>query len=281
MRQVVETAKFWHDRALGDLEILRATYITHAFAPHIHEGYAIGVIERGAETFAYRHATHIAGAGSLVVIHPGEVHTGEALTPVGWSYRMLYPEAVQLQRAASQLTGVVSDYPFFRAAVIHDPQLVQQFVHLHTHLEAGVTVLERESYWLAFLTQLITRHGDGQRPLTTVQRSANHRLLQQALAYLETNYAANVTLDELAAQTHLSAYHLLRLFKATYGLPPHAYLTQLRVQRAKRLLLAGQSIARVALDVGFTDQSHLTRHFKRIVGVPPGQYIQTGRRRHK
>ena len=273
MKQVVETAKFWHDRALGDLEILRATYITHAFAPHVHEGYAIGVIERGAETFAYRHSTHIAGAGSLVVIHPGEVHTGEAVTTsVGWSYRMLYPEAVQLQRAASQLAGVATDYPFFRAPVIKDPQLVQQFVHLHTQLEAGATVLERESYWLAFLTQLIARHGDGRFAMPPPQPRADRALLQQTLAYLETNYAAAITLDELAAQVHLSPYHLLRLFKATYGLPPHAYLTQLRVQRAKRLLLAGQSIATVAVDVGFSDQSHLSRHFKRIVGVPPGQY---------
>lgn len=272
MKPLAETTKFWHDRALGDLEILRATYVTHTFAPHVHEGYAIGVIERGAETFAYRHATHVADAGSLVIVHPGEVHTGEALTPVGWSYRMLYPEAVQLQRAASQLTGVASDYPFFRGAVIKDPQLVQQFVHLHTHLEAGATVLERESYWLAFLTQLIARHGDTHHALPTRQPKADRVLVQQALAYLETNYAANVTLDELATQTHLSPYHLLRLFKATYGLPPHAYLTQLRVQQAKRLLLAGQPIATVALAVGFVDQSHLTRHFKRIVGVPPGQY---------
>ena len=272
MKQAVETAKFWHDRSLGDLEILRATYVTHAFAPHIHEGYAIGVIERGAETFTYRHATHVAGAGSLVVIHPGEVHTGEAVTPVGWSYRMLYPEAIQLQRAASQLTGTGSNYPFFRAPVITDPQLVQQFIHLHTHLEAGATVLERESHWLAFLTQLIARHGDGRHSGPTQQPRSDRALLQQALAYLEANSAAAITLDELAAQVHLSPYHLLRIFKATYGLPPHAYLTQLRVQRAKRLLLAGQSIASIALAVGFTDQSHLTRHFKRIVGVPPGQY---------
>jgi AraC-like DNA-binding protein len=272
VKQIVETAKFWHDRALGDLEILRATYITHAFTPHVHEGYAIGVIEGGAETFAYRQATHVAGAGSLVVINPGEVHTGQALTNAGWSYRMLYPEAAQLQRAASQLAGVPRDYPFFNAAVIQERQLVQQFVHLHTHLEAGATVLERESYWLAFLAQLIARHGDANRALAIFQPRANRGLLQQVIDYLETNYAANVTLDELAAQVHLSAYHLLRLFKAAYGLPPHAYLTQLRVQRAKRLLRAGRPIAAVALDVGFTDQSHLTRHFKRIVGVPPGQY---------
>lgn len=119
---------------------------------------------------------------------------------------------------------------------------------------------------------LIDRHGDGHHSPPGRQPKADPLVVQQALDYLETHYAAAITLDDLAAQTHLSPYHLLRLFKATYGLPPHAYLTQLRVQRAKRLLLAGQPIAAVALDVGFVDQSHLTRHFKRIVGVPPGQY---------
>jgi len=275
----VETTKFWHDRALGDLELLCATYVTHTFAPHTHEGYAIGVIEKGAETFLYRRATHVAGAGKLVVIQPGEMHTGQAVTAAGWSYRMLYPDAVQLQRAATQLAGAPRDYPFFAEAVVTDPQLAHHFVQLHTRLEAGVSVLERESYWLAFLTQLIVRHADPQRSFVTLQPKAERALLQRALAYLEAHYAANVSLDELAAQVHLSPYHLLRLFKATFGLPPHAYLTQLRVQRAKQLLNAGLPITEVALTVGFTDQSHLTRHFKRMIGVPPGQYAQTSSRR--
>ncbi|MEZ4730844.1 MAG: AraC family transcriptional regulator [Caldilineaceae bacterium] len=273
MKHSAETTKFWHDQALGNLELLRATYVTHTFAPHVHEGYAIGVIEGGAETFTYRGATHVAGAGSLVVIQPGEVHTGQAVTAAGWRYRMLYPDAAHLQQAASQLAGAPRDFPFFAAAVIADPPLAQQFVRLHTQLEAGVSVLQRESYWLAFLTQLIARHADDQRAFATIQPKADRVLLQQVVDYLAANSAASITLPALAAQVHLSPYHLLRLFKATFGLPPHAYLTQLRVQQAKRLLLTGLPIADVALQVGFVDQSHLTRHFKRIVGVPPGQFM--------
>lgn len=272
MKRLAETAKFWHDHTLGDLELLRATYITHAFAPHIHEGYAIGVIERGAETFAYRRATHIAPAGSLVVIQPGEIHTGQAVTAAGWSYRMLYPDAAHLRHAASALADAPRDYPFFGAAVISDAHLAQQCVQLHVGLEAGMSVLERESHWLTFLGNLIARHADAQRSLAALQPKTDRVLLQRVIDYLETNYANNITLADLTSQVHLSPYHLLRIFKATFGLPPHAYLTQLRVYRAKRLLLAGLPIAAVALQVGFTDQSHLTRHFKRIVGVPPGQY---------
>jgi hypothetical protein len=71
-----EHTHFWRDPALNNLELLRATYITHAFAPHTHEGYAIGVIENGAEQFKYRRTTHVAPRGSVVHINPGEMHTG-------------------------------------------------------------------------------------------------------------------------------------------------------------------------------------------------------------
>ncbi|MBX3011202.1 MAG: AraC family transcriptional regulator [Caldilineaceae bacterium] len=272
MQPLVEKTKFWHDQALGDLELLHATYVTHAFVPHMHEGYAIGVIERGAETFAYRRATHVAGAGSLVVVQPGELHTGQAMTAVGWSYRMLYPAAAQLQAAASTLADAPRGYPFFGAPVIQDAPLAQQCIQLHRDLEAGLSVLEREARWLAFLTNLITRHADAPRAALPAKASPSH--LQMIVDYLEANYATNVTLAELTQLVHLSPYHLLRSFKAALGLPPHAYLNQLRVERAKRLLLAGLPIVEVALAVGFTDQSHLTRAFKRIVGVPPGQYTK-------
>ena len=92
----VERAKFWLDRQLGDMELLDATYVTHSFSRHVHEGFAIGVIEEGAECFYYRGAEHVAPAGSIVVIEPGEIHTGHAVRETGWTYRTLYPDAALL-----------------------------------------------------------------------------------------------------------------------------------------------------------------------------------------
>src|SRR5258708_9954613 len=120
-----EKSTFWRDPTLGDLELLRATYITHAFAPHTHEGYAIGVIDQGAERFKYRRAIHVAPQGSIVVVHPGEMHTGEALSKQGWSYRMLYPDSSLLQRSASDIVGRHQALPFFSSPVIHDPIMAQ------------------------------------------------------------------------------------------------------------------------------------------------------------
>ncbi len=272
MRNKAEQTNFWHDATLDNLELLHATYVTHSFVPHIHEGYAIGVIEQGAESFTYRGTQHIAGAGSVVLINPAEVHTGQAYTAQGWTYRMLYPAANQLRRVAVQITGKGTDYPFFPSAVVQDPLVARQLVALHKQLESGVDPLTGETLWLTLLTALIAHHADAYRVRASPTPGPDHAAIQRALAYMHDCYANPIRLNELAALVHLSPYHFVRLFKAALGLPPHTYLTQLRVQRAKALLSSGQAIAAVAQQVGFTDQSHLTRHFKRIVGVPPGQY---------
>src|SRR5206468_10772528 len=100
-----EHAKFWQDTTLSNLELLHATYVTHTFAPHTHEGYVIGVIEHGAEQFEYSRSRHVAPAGSIVFINTGEMHTGSAATVHGWTYRTLSPSVELLQRAGSDLAS--------------------------------------------------------------------------------------------------------------------------------------------------------------------------------
>jgi AraC-like DNA-binding protein len=93
-----------------------------------------------------------------------------------------------------------------------------------------------------------------------------------ALDYLADNLAENISLSELSSLTGFSAYHFLRIFRDTVGLPPHAYQTQLRINRAKKLLAGGKDIVQVAYDTGFTDQSHFSHKFKQMVGATPRQY---------
>ena len=106
-----ERAKFWR---VPELELLHATYITHSFAPHAHEGCAIGVISYGVETFRYRGATHRASGGAVVLVNPGEVHT----TASGWTYPMYYPEVSTLE--AVWLSVGLHSTPFFPQAVVRD-----------------------------------------------------------------------------------------------------------------------------------------------------------------
>lgn len=257
-----ETTKFWRDPTLGNLELLRATYITHAFVPHTHDGFAIGVVESGAY--------HTAPAGHIVVINPGEPHTGHAATRAGWAYRMLYPDVSLLQQAASQMAGRPQHIPFFAQPVIRDDGLAKLILSLHATLEESLSTLERESRFLHTFAQLIARHADARPALKSLPEDC--RTVTMARDYLEAHYAEDVSLAALARLTGLSPFHLLRTFRSAIGLTPHAYVTQVRVAQAKRLLLAGLPLTQVALDTGFGDQSHFTKRFKQIVGVAPGQY---------
>jgi AraC-like DNA-binding protein/quercetin dioxygenase-like cupin family protein len=270
-----EKVTFWRDSSLSNLEFLRATFIKHAFAPHTHEGYAIGVIEKGAERFQYRRAVHVAPQGSIVVINPEEVHTGEAVSQQGWSYRMLYPEISLLQRAMADAVRQPASIPFFPEPVISDPALASLLSRMHVALATSPSELERESILVWTLAHLVRRHAT--TPPLILKASAEHAHVLKVRTYLEEHATENVSLGQLAELVHLSPFYLLRVFRETVGLPPHRYLTQIRVVRARRLIRASMPLAEVAATVGFIDQSHLNRHFKALMGVTPGQYAR-GRR---
>ncbi len=265
-----EHIKFWHDTTLSNLELLHATYVTHTFAPHIHEGYAIGIIEHGAEQFKYRGSNHVAPAGSIVIINPGEVHTGESATEHGWTYRMLYPSTELLQRAVSDIVGRERAIPFFAETVVHDPEIMAEISLTHCALEEQSSALERESRLLWTLAHLIVRYADDHPHIQLLTKE--HTGIQRVRSYLDEHYAENVSLEHLAAIALLSPFHLLRSFRNQVNLPPHAYQMQVRIMRARQMLRAGMPCVDTALAVGFADQSHFTKHFKRIMGVPPGLY---------
>lgn len=272
-----EQVIFWRDPALSNIELLRATYVTHAFGRHTHEGYAIGVIDAGVEEFSYQGATHQATVNSIVIVHPGEVHTGHAGIPDGWKYSMFYPDIALLQRAISELSDRSHPtIPYFPNPVIQDQALARQLRRLHLVLETAESPLERESQFLWTFAQLVARHAD-RRPWILPLANEN-QAVQRVLHYLEQHYAQAIVLDDLARVANLKPLRLLRAFQRLMGLPPHSYLVQLRVTRAKQFLATGMPIAQVAFETGFTDQSHLNRHFKRSIGLTPGRYALGCRR---
>ncbi|MBZ0295483.1 MAG: AraC family transcriptional regulator [Anaerolineae bacterium] len=263
-----ETVRYWCKREFDALELLHARYITHSFSRHIHEGYAIGVIEAGAETFYYRGAIHVAPAGTVVVINPGEIHTGQAVNINGWKYRMFYPALKTLQDIASEITGRTWPMPFFGQPVIRDKQLAQQLIALHQSMATDASLLALSSGLRTVFGELILRHAVNAPP----RQQSTPFSINDVRRYIETNHERNLSLQELATVAGLSPYHLAHTFRQEIGLPPHQYLIHTRIQRAKELLRNGVPLTDIASTIGFTDQSHFTRQFKRVVGVTPGQY---------
>ena len=269
--QPTEKVHFWQALEYDGLELLRATYRTHTFSRHIHETFAIGVIEQGAERFYYRGANHQASAGQIVVVEPGEIHTGEAETAHGWSYRMFYPSVSLIQQIANELELHYTGVPHFPQPVLNDPTTAAMIRQLHHVLDAGTSRLERDVHLRQAFGALLLRH---HQPRPLPDTSTDRQTVNIARDYLEAHYSENIALETLAGVAGVSPFHLARLFRAQTGLPPHAYLVHVRVRQAKRLLAQGESITQAALATGFTDQSHLTRWFKRIMGVTPGQYAR-------
>ena len=266
-----EQTKFWHHPRFNNLELLHATYVNHSFSRHTHEGFGVGVIENGALGFNYHGENLVASPGTINLVNPGDPHNGFAASESGWTYRMFYFDATLLQRAISEMADTPNDIPFFRKGVIHDTYLAGAIRGLHLDFEReGVSSIKRESGLLWMLIQLIARHSEEKPEPHCIGNE--HTAVKHARDYIESHFKMDISIEDLSRITGLSRFHLIRVFKNEVGIPPHAYLTQTRIRHAKTQLAKGLSIAETALDMGFTDQSHLTRHFKRITGITPGRY---------
>ncbi|GAB3245496.1 AraC family transcriptional regulator [Chitinimonas naiadis] len=238
----------------------------------MHEGYCIALIEQGAERFRYRGVEHHAPVGTLAVVNPDEVHTGSRAADEGWSYRVFYPDPGLVKSICESMDSWQGGTPYFTEAVINDPDLIVPLRGLHYALSHEVSALEREARWFDVMGTLLLRHAHGHR---LRQHIAPERgAVQQVQAALQARYADSPSLIELAAGVGLSPWHLNRVFREQVGLPPHAYLKQVRLSRAKTLLRGGQPLVELAGQLGFADQAHFSRQFKQAFGVTPGQYRQ-------
>ena len=187
---------------------------------------------------------------------------------------MLYPDVDLVADVAAEIFGG-GGTPGFADPVVADPDAAQLVHQVHRAAEQGET-LAADSLMRGTLAQLLRRHG-ARLPQRAVH-TAGARRAQRARALLEERMASPPTLLGLAAELETSPFALLRAFRELYGMPPHSWLTDARVHRVRALLDGGVPPGEAAVAVGFTDQPHLTRHFSRIVGVPPGAY-QRGRAR--
>lgn len=265
-----ENAKYWRAPEYGDMELLDATFIRHRFPLHFHEEYAICVIERGHYEFYFEGSHERVSAGSLVLINPGEVHSGYSLDEQGWSYRAFYPGITLMRQIAYEITGEDWHTPTFAYPGVIDPELSRQLGTLHRAIEQCRTRLTKDILLREAMGLLIQKHARNKPE--NLQHKSDNRAVAIAQDYIQSYYAEDVSLDDIANEAGFSPYYLSRMFKSEVGLPPHKYLIQVRIQRAKALLSSGMPIANVAVEVGFADQSHLTKWFKRVVGVPPGQF---------
>lgn len=263
---------FWREDDLGGACLLRARYGPHRFTRHVHDEMVVAVTEDGAGEVHTRQGKDVGGPGTVWVFAPGEYHEGKVDRDRHWAYRGLYLDATALSALAEVFGDRAEEGVFVPPRLYEDPQLARMILATHARLEEGAPLMERETLWWSAMGVLFGRYGRPRpNPARAVPETAKMRV---ALDCMASSYERNIGNGELASLVGLSCYHFVRSFRRAFGMPPHAYLNQLRLVAAKRLLLEGRSPGEAAAAVGFFDQSHLNRMFKRAYGITPGTFVR-------
>lgn len=262
--------RFWRDDALPFIEARAiADGRDVCYARHSHAHFSIGAITAGRSTYVHEQAQFEVSAGTVVLMNPGDVHACNPIDDQPWSYLMLYVETPWLTDLQHQL-GFSQDQAFRRFSVthLHDAELFCGLKDLYEVLvDDQHDVLRKHSAAVEFFTDVQQRLNPGDRPL----REPNFKL-ERAADYIRDHCTQLLKLEDICAAAQLSPSYLIRAFKQHYGMTPHAFLVNRRIQFARERLRGGKLIADVALEAGFADQAHFQRAFKQHLAATPGQY---------
>jgi len=264
-----------------DMEFLewRSSLIQGApFGVHTHDTVSVAVVRGGSYALSCRGETRQAGPGSAVYFPAEEPHSCNPLPGEAMDYRKYYLDPAWCAALRLELAGERAAPPgavniledgAARPAVVSDPAAAEAFAALARALEGEAAAGEKLALLRQALTALLRAPahfmGGGEPP-------AEREAVNVVVRAISRAPAETIRLEELAGASGLTPSHLLRVFRRSRGLTPHAFQNQLRVNLAKRLLAGGTSIAQAALEAGFVDQSHLNRVFRRYVGATPRQY---------
>jgi AraC-like DNA-binding protein len=267
---IVPRIEYLRSAHLPEVEFLVSDHDTTAW--HVfNERYVLCAADRASASVRYRGKTEPLFDGCNLLLEPGEAHRNiDVHQPQNFRVVFVHPGLLERTAKAQGLKKT----PHFVGFIIPNPHLARAIYRLCDSVEASATALEQQSRLLQCV-RLAFAHTEETRP--AAESGYNHGAIQRARAYLQEHFNEPVTLEELSAVAGLSSYHLVRSFARRFGLPPHAYQIHVRVERARALLAAGAPLAEVASSVGFADQSHLTRHFRRINNVTPANYARASR----
>lgn len=271
MRNETPDVTLWHAPNL-QAELLRARFVDFSYDVHTHDTACFALLTRGAIRIRMRGAEFIARAGDLYAIDADQPHAGWPVDSNGWQQRTLYVDLNYLRslvRDEDVVRGISVAGPLIR-----DQTLAELFYEMHNCSQLqrsdAASALYCEEVYLKFAARLLDRHvRDADAPAIVGKESRAIRLAQE---YLDQHLGQQVHLQDIAVVAGLPAFRLFRAFELATGMTPHAYQRQARVRVAKSLIRLNHSLADVSAATGFSDQAHLTRWFRRIMGVTPGAY---------
>lgn len=233
------------------------------FTKHFHDTYTIGLTHDGLFKSISSYDTSNSYKNSTRIINPGEVHCGDSTS---WKYTNFYPKLEVLVDIYEQIY-FEKKIPVFNKHIIEDINLYNLLLNFFISAYKNEDRFEIESNLISALSYLIKNYTNSTKEFTGL--FDDKKIIKDSIEYIKDSLDTNILLDELAKNSNLSKYHFLRVFKNHMGLTPHQYILTQRVQKAKELILSGENLNYIAHSVGFSDQSHFIRNFKKIYGYNP------------
>lgn len=252
----------------GDIEVLQGSFTSRSFKAHFHDSYTLILVESGTADYSYKKNEMVVSPNRLLVLNPYEVHTGKQLGEGIWNFRSMYiPQSVVKENFDTESDQL----PIFGRRYIDDIPFLSRYQLLHEQLMTKEISINEESQLSLLLQELTELAG---LELINDESDTYSSVCGRMRDYIHEYYMENIQLDDLMSVSGLSKFHMIKVYREKYGLPPHQYLNNLRIERAKKLLAQGMSATDVTHSVGFFDQSHFIKHFKAMVGVTPSQYAK-------
>ncbi|GAB3265441.1 helix-turn-helix transcriptional regulator [Kineosporia babensis] len=251
--------KAWQPGVHGVLEVLHARFQQHSYPMHAHESWTLMLLDAGVVRYHLGRHEHGVLTSMVTLLPPGVPHDGRAAGPDGFRKRVIYLSESQFS------PGLVD-------AARRTPSLDDPFMHRRVH-QLNVALSRRtEDLEAASRLALIRERLETALGGTVANLEHRSSLAHDLRDLLDGSVVEGIALETAAQTLHSHPTHLVRAFTREFGMPPHQYLTGRRVEKARHLLLSGEPPARAAVLAGFYDQSHLARHFRRMLGTTPGRF---------
>ena len=241
-----------------------------AFAGHIHNGHVLWLNSEGGEQYSLKGCTNILQPGSVSIIEPGIVHSNRPWNSARRHLRSLYLGEEFFLYLEKLFTGEVKGKLTLPTSVIENCKCWQLAVLLHEAIINNDDQLLLEELSISLFLQLKNLQFGEVIYCGSLDKSSDR--INTIVEFMRAGCSDNLSLDRLAEIAQCTSYHLIRLFRNQVGMSPHAYLVQLRLEKAREYIDSGQGIAEAAFLAGFSDQSHLSRSFKKRYGLTPGLY---------
>lgn len=247
----------------GNIEMKKCTNSIHSSKAHFHNEISIGLIEKGSTQTEINGNTFELHEKTLLIIPPDLAHKCNPYDCKNWSFRMLYLTR-EWFKSTFNIHGEKVKFDYMKIG----EDMFLDVIKLTDKIENETINIENETKLINYISIII----NDSSLEDNMQENANIKKINQIKQYIEINYLKNIMLDDLAERAQISKYYLIRKFNEYYGLSPHQYITNLRINYAKKLLKNNMEYADIALDSGFYDQSHFIKCFKEYTGVTPMNY---------